>query len=97
MYEDEFTSQDNLLVYSYLVIQEMRKRNIKIKSFDKYNNYFNGLSFYTNIKEYVPFRGYHNDEYLKICCWNLYEKYIRGQNGFNEENIAFIKKWGGIK
>ena len=27
----------------------------------------------------------HNDEYLKICYYNLYEKYIRGQKDFNDE------------
>lgn len=39
-----------------------------------------------------PFPNHHNEEYLKICCWNLYEKYLRGQDGFTEESIKFIKE-----
>lgn len=39
-----------------------------------------------------PFPEHHNEAYLKICCWNLYEKYIRGQEGFTEESIKFIKE-----
>lgn len=37
-----------------------------------------------------PFIVHHDEEYLKICCWNLYEKYLRGQKGFTEEAIQFI-------
>ena len=39
-----------------------------------------------------PFLIHHNEEYLKICCWNLYEKYLRGQEGFTEESIKFIRE-----
>ena len=39
-----------------------------------------------------PFPKHHDEEYLEICCWNLYEKYIRGQEGFTEESIKFIKE-----
>lgn len=39
-----------------------------------------------------PFSKHHNEEYIKICCWNLWEKYIRGQEGFTEESIKFIKE-----
>lgn len=40
----------------------------------------------------VPFSNHMNNEYLKICCWNLYEKYLRGQEGFTDEAIEFIYK-----
>lgn len=43
-------------------------------------------------ERYKTFENHHNEEYLKICCWNLYEKYIRGQSGFTEEAIEFIKQ-----
>lgn len=43
-------------------------------------------------ERYETFKNHHNEEYLKICCWNLYEKYIRGQSGFTEEAIEFIKQ-----
>ena len=37
-----------------------------------------------------PFIVHHDKEYLQICCWNLYEKYIRGQKGFTDLAIQFI-------
>ena len=51
------------------------------------------MMFYYDDK---PFKNHHNEEYLKICCWNLYEKFIRGQSGFTDEAIDFIKKNIGV-
>ena len=81
----------DLYYYSILIINEMKKRNYKIKS-EKYNNYFQeykgkiALFYMEDI-----FKNHHNEAYLKICCWNLYEKYIRGQSGFTPQAIEFIK------
>lgn len=36
------------------------------------------------------FEKHMNKGYLYICCWNLYEKIIRGQKGFTREAKAFI-------
>lgn len=68
-----------LLNYSNKVIKEMEKRNFNIKSYNKYNEYFK------DIKKSSKMFKEHNDEYLKICYYNLYEKYIRGQKDFNDE------------
>ncbi len=90
-YVYEYDKTD-LYYYSILVINEMKKRIYKIRNFDKYNKYFQEYKdkialFYTeNI-----FKNHQNEEYLKICCWNLYEKYLRGQEGFTDEAVTFIK------
>jgi hypothetical protein len=36
------------------------------------------------------FERHMNREYLHICCWNLYEKLIRGQKGFTIKAEAYI-------
>ena len=75
----------------------MKKINYKIKSFEKFNicfqDYIKKIAIFN--KEEI-FENNHNDEYLKICCWNLYEKYIRGQSGFTNKAINFIKKNIGV-
>ena len=89
----------HLLAYSQVVLREMKKRGYKL-SFKKYNNYFEskGLDDELILFEddgYIdlqPFEWDMNNEYLKICCWNLYEKYIRGQEGFTDEAIDFIER-----
>lgn len=90
---------DNLYVYSLYVIKEMKKRNYKIKEWQNFYKYFKMPFKYSinqlivNIEDKIkPFSNHHNDEYLKICCWNLYEKYIRGQKGFSSEAINYIIK-----
>jgi uncharacterized protein (TIGR02328 family) len=47
------------------------------------------LNKYIEMSE-TPFIVHHDKEYLKICCWNLWEKYIRGQKGFTPEAVHFI-------
>lgn len=80
--------KNDLINYAHLVLEEFSSRGYHINSFSKFLNYFNGTQV---VKNPNPFKNHHNDEYLKICAWNLYEKYIRGQEGFTEESIQFIK------
>ncbi|MFA6610926.1 MAG: pyrimidine dimer DNA glycosylase/endonuclease V [Bacilli bacterium] len=68
---------DHLFSYSKLVIDEMKQRGFKIKSFLHHDHFFQNKP-YQIIDTIFP--KHHNDEYLVICCYNLYEKYIRGQN-----------------
>ena len=90
--------EDHLYVYSLHVLKEMTKRHYKINQWQNFYKYFkmpfkysiNDLTY--NMEEkIIPFPNHHNEEYLKICCWNLWEKYLRGQEGFTGEAIAFIK------
>lgn len=70
-----------LLDYSTAVLNEMHKRSITIKSFDKYNNYFSGTKQSDRQLRYEE----HDNEYLTICYYNLKEKYLRHQKDFTKE------------
>lgn len=70
-----------LWVYSMCVIEELSARNIKIKNWDNYNNYF--IDIYS-VPSDLKFKE-HNDDYLTMCYYNLKEKYIRGQKDFTKE------------
>ena len=79
-----------------MVISEMLRRDYKIKSVENFINYF-GIDYdYYYTRKETCFDNHMNKEYLKICCWNLYEKYLRGQKGFTPEAIKFIKEKGEI-
>ena len=75
-YEKEY-----LYNYSAMVIKEMSKRNIKIKSWTNFNKYFDLVDRAEDYSNLFYFE--HNKEYLTICYYNLKEKYMRGQKDFN--------------
>ena len=87
--------KDDLYRYSQLVIREMYKKNIKIKSFENYDNYFKDLNKIDESR--FIFRNHHTDRYLIQCFYNLEEKYDRGQKDFTEEIhkklCKFIKEY----
>ena len=68
--------KDYLLYYTALVISEMKRRNLKIKKWDNFKEYFGDM--YAQDGEFDE----HNDEYLIMNFFNLKEKYIRGQKDF---------------
>lgn len=88
-----------LLVYSQFVLQEMNNRGYKynLKNYYEYFkdddldqdevNDINGTWLTTGL-----FDNHMNYTYLKICCWNLYEKILRGQKGFEYEAIRYIEE-----
>ena len=76
-----------LLTYSDKVIEEMARRGIKIKSLEKYNNYFLGV-YNTGLERYEE----HDTEYLTVCYWNLREKWRRGQKDLTDEVWKGIEK-----
>ncbi len=74
-----------LYEYTMIVLNELKKRNVKVRSFLNFNKYFQMLdkdSIYFN--DVATFKE-HDDQYLLICFMNLYEKYIRGQKDFTDE------------
>lgn len=88
----------DLLIYSQIVLKEMERRGYKF-NLKNYNQYFKG--FEKGELEIAPekwicpgglFEKHMNYTYLKVCCYNLYEKYWRGQKGFTIESINFITK-----
>lgn len=81
--------KDYLQNYSQLVINEMMNRGYRISdnSRQNYRHYFKkDLSFINNFTDIITFPE-HNHEYLKICYYNLLEKYRRGQVDFEPERF----------
>ena len=79
-------SKKYLFYYTQKVVDEMRKRCYNIYSWDNYNTYFADLEPTT---ERLVFRE-HDDEYLKICYYNLREKYLRGQQDFTDDQWRML-------
>lgn len=90
-----------LLDYSVMVIKELINRNCKIKSIDKFNNFFKTkfTDAYEILEEmkYVDFIEvfikHHNNRYLLQCYYNLQEKFDRGQKDFSEEHYIELEKF----
>lgn len=88
----------DLLIYSQMVLKEMQNRGYKF-NLKNYNEYFKEVD--EDDLKIEPemwligsdglFGNHMNYTYLKICCWNLYEKYIRGQKDFTDETIRYIQ------
>ena len=92
---DEGTTEE-LCVYSKMVINEMRKRNYKV-NLDNFNCYFaeQGITPMLARVENEVYQEKMNDEYLKICYYNLLEKYRCG--GISQEEWQNIEdKFGGV-
>ena len=84
-------SKEHLLLYSNLVIEEIRKRGYKIKTLDNYNNYFKGIVSTENILPYNCFKEKMNDIYLRECLYNLEEKAYAGGITKTEWNKIYNK------
>lgn len=82
----EYPKHD-LYVYTELVLQEMKLRGVNIRTHDKMARYFDGIEMLETI---TPFAKHHNEAYLTICYYNLYEKFIRGQKDFSPEQFAAL-------
>ena len=82
--------KEDLFIYTRIVLKEMRARNITIRTIDKMERYFAGI---TVSQHYTPFINHHNDEYLTICYYNLYEKYIRGQKDFSVKQFDALQQY----
>lgn len=85
----------DLLIYSQWLLQEMNKRGYKY-NLKNYYEYFKDLD-QDDVKDINTqwivceiFGRHMNPTYLHICCWNLYEKLIRGQKGFTNEAEFYI-------
>ena len=79
----------DLYVYSHMVTSQMQKRGFQIRSFAKMQAYFADSIDLENASELIlnhqPFVLHHDWVYLNICCFNLYEKYLRGQKDYSAE------------
>lgn len=86
--------KEYLLYYSNRILFEMEQRNVRVKSFENFFNYFGDILYFRTMLTYRF--AEHNDEYLLCNYYNLLEKYRRGQKDFSEEEFerltGFIKK-----
>lgn len=82
--------KDDLLIYTNFVLHEMRARQFTIRAFEKMERYFADIS----VKDmYSPFSQHHNDDYLLICYFNLYEKFMRGQKDYTAEQFEALQQF----
>ena len=75
--------KEHLMYYSNLIIHEFENRGYKIKSFDNYNTYFEGIQAPVYIAPANLFNGKMGDRYLRQCLYNLQEKF--DANGISKE------------
>ena len=76
---------EHFIAYTTLVKQEMQKRNYKCDT-SRFTKWLEWNSF--TILESEIFEDWHNYLYLKICIYNLYEKYLCG--GISQEEWDII-------
>lgn len=74
--------------YAKLVIDEMKRRNFKLNEVKI--NYVYEFCGNPEIKFKDIYSKWHNNDYLKICLSNLYEKFICG--GISEIEWEIIRK-----
>ena len=86
--------KEDLYWYTQIVLKEMTKRQINIRTVDKVEHYFSDVQV---DDYYVPFQMHHDDEYLTICYYNLYEKFIRGQKDFTLDQFNALKQFYDMK
>lgn len=67
---------NHLASYSKIVINEMVRRGYNLNK--EKINYVYEFCGEPNISFDELYMGWHNEEYIKICLYNLYEKYICG-------------------
>lgn len=90
---------DSIYLFDYFceVVGECKKRNIKMN--EVYNDEMYAIASKKSNVENYAFKGYtfkeDNEEYLKICLMNLYEKFIRNMIP-KEEWQKIEDKFGGI-
>ena len=80
--------KSHLRSYTDIVLAEMEARGFKVRTFDKMERYFAETPTEV-IKQ--PFARHHDNLYLTMCYYNLYEKYIRGQKDFTNETFTALQ------
>lgn len=88
-----YYEKEHLLLYSNLVMAEMRERGYQIRTMENYNKYFEGILSTGNVLKCFPDKM--NDRYLKQCYYNLQEKYDCGN--ISKEEWEKIEEWKKLK
>lgn len=89
-YVYEYDIQE-LHFYTDLVLDEMYRRDIKVKNWAYYNDIFieASSSIWHN-----PFKRHHTKQYLLQCFMNLEEKYFCNQKDF--DRTTYLKLWNFV-
>ena len=82
--------KSELYAYTNIVLDEMKARGFKVRTFDKMQHYFEGVTPAAHKNLYA---NDHNDLYLTICYYNLYEKFWRGQKDFSEAEYKRLEQY----
>ena len=82
--------KDDLFTFTIIVLREMDKRGIAIRSWDNFDAYFNKKPYECLLK---PFTRHHNRRYLRQCYYNLEEKFDRGQKDFSDKQYTELLKF----
>ena len=83
--------KSELYAYTNLVLDEMKRRGYKVRTFDKMERYFAEES--SPIAQTSLYANDQNDLYLTICYYNLYEKFWRGQKDFSEAEFEALENF----
>lgn len=87
-------TKEQLYYYSLLVMKEMFRRHIKIYDISNLEAYFDLEPILSHekitmdmvdVEDKKLFMSHHNDQYLLVCFLNLYEKKMRGQKDFTDQ------------
>ena len=89
----------DLLIYSQIVLQEMMKRGYKfnLKNYDEYFNFnifdddYSKIGLNNSYCKVNVFEKHMDDIYFDICCYNLYEKALRGQKDVEKKTFDFLE------
>lgn len=81
-------SSEHFIAYCRMISDEMRKRgyHVNTKSLEQHLDH----PFYISYTDTQLFPGWHTDEYLKQCYYNLEEKHDRG--GISDEEWKEIEE-----
>lgn len=88
-------NKDYLYNYTQVVIDEFKKRNLKIRTLKNFNEYFLDSEKPVTINCYNKALRFeeHNDEYFQICYYNLKEKYLRHQKGYSKKSWLSLENY----
>ena len=75
-----------LASYYYLLEKEFKNRGFN------FNDKCPLLIYETKLTN-RPFKKHHNDDYLRICFYNLEEKFMRGQKDFSVEEYIKLSEF----
>lgn len=80
---------DNFISYAYYIREEMTRRKYKTMN-TVWDKIVSLKPNYTLLPIEDVYKSKMDIVYLRICCYNLYEKHLCGMK-FNQESILFIQ------